>query len=104
MAARSAGTLLYGVSSRDPVSYLGAAAFVLIVAATACLVPALRAARLKPPTAYCLLPTAYRLLPTAYYRTDRSTPSTPSTDFSDFITFSRCFRSLISTVMSMRPR
>ena len=37
-------------------------------------------------------------------RTARSTPITPSTDFSDFITFSRCFRSLISTVMLIWPR
>ena len=35
--------------------------------------------------------------------TARSTSTTPSTDLSDLITFCRCFTSLISTVMSMRP-
>ena len=34
----------------------------------------------------------------------RSTASTPSTLRSDLITFSRCFMSLISTVMLIRPR
>ena len=37
-----------------------------------------------------------------YARAVRSTPSTPSTPLIDLITFSRCFTSRISTVMSMR--
>ena len=35
---------------------------------------------------------------------ERSTSSTPSTPLSSLITFSRCFTSLISTAMLMRPR
>ena len=37
-------------------------------------------------------------------RPTRSTSSTPSTAFNDLITFSRCFKSLISTVTSIRAR
>jgi hypothetical protein len=39
----------------------------------------------------------------AVHRLARSTSITPSTPRSDLITFCRCFTSLISTVMSMRP-
>jgi len=46
--ARSMAALLYGVSERDPWSYLGGAALILLVAALACLWPARRAARVAP--------------------------------------------------------
>jgi ABC-type lipoprotein release transport system permease subunit len=41
-------TLLYGVSAADVTTYVGVPGIVLVVAGTACIVPALRAARLKP--------------------------------------------------------
>jgi ABC-type antimicrobial peptide transport system permease subunit len=40
--------LLFGVGAVDPVSYLGAALFLFVVAAVACLLPALRAVRIDP--------------------------------------------------------
>ena len=46
--ARLLSSLLYGVSSMDPVAYLGAAALLLAVAFLANLVPARRAARVDP--------------------------------------------------------
>jgi putative ABC transport system permease protein len=46
--ARSLSAMLYGVERHDPLSYLGAAALIGLLAATACLLPARRAARLEP--------------------------------------------------------
>ena len=46
--ARSLSALLYGVGERDPWSYAGGAALILLVAAIACLLPARRAARVEP--------------------------------------------------------
>ncbi len=46
--ARSLSALLYGVDERDPLSYLGGAALVGVVAVIACLLPARRAARVDP--------------------------------------------------------
>jgi ABC-type antimicrobial peptide transport system permease subunit len=46
--ARSMAALLYGVRPLDPVAFLTAAAVLGIVALTAALVPALRAARVDP--------------------------------------------------------
>ena len=48
--------------------------------------------------------TAERLNPPTYPRAVRSTPNTPSTRLIDLMTFSRCFMSWISTVMSIRAR
>ncbi len=53
LAAAFAGTrylasLLFGVEARDPVSFVGAAAFLVCVALLATLLPAWRAARIDP--------------------------------------------------------
>jgi putative ABC transport system permease protein len=42
---------LYGVGSADPVSFIGVAALLMLVAVVATLVPALRASRVSPLTA-----------------------------------------------------
>jgi len=46
--ARSLSALLYGVDERDPLSYLGGAALVGVVAVIACLLPARRAVSVDP--------------------------------------------------------
>ena len=50
-AARLASSLLYGIAPHDPVSYVAAAALLLVAAVAAGAVPALRAARVDPVTA-----------------------------------------------------
>lgn len=45
---RSLRTLVYGVGVSDPARYLGMAAALLVVAAVACFIPALRATRVDP--------------------------------------------------------
>ena len=47
-ASTLVGSVLYGVAERDPVTYIGAAAFLFVVAAVASIVPALRILRLDP--------------------------------------------------------
>jgi ABC-type antimicrobial peptide transport system permease subunit len=47
-AAPQIAPLLYGVSPSDPVSIAGAALFLIVVAVTASLIPALRATRVDP--------------------------------------------------------
>jgi ABC-type lipoprotein release transport system permease subunit len=42
------GSMLYGVSALDPATYCGVILLILLVAAVASLVPALRAARVEP--------------------------------------------------------
>ena len=42
------GSMLYGVSALDPATYGGVVCLILLVAAVASLVPALRAARVEP--------------------------------------------------------
>jgi len=46
--ARSLSALLYGVDERDPLSYVGGAALVGLVAVVACLLPARRAVSVDP--------------------------------------------------------
>ena len=48
LAARAMRSLLFGVGAADPVSFIGVAALLLLVAVAATLVPALRAARVSP--------------------------------------------------------
>lgn len=48
MATRAMQTLLYGVVAGDPVTFVSVLVLLAAVAATACLVPALRAARVDP--------------------------------------------------------
>jgi putative ABC transport system permease protein len=48
LAARAMASLLFGVASTDPASFIGVAVLLLIVAVVATLVPALRAARVSP--------------------------------------------------------
>jgi len=50
--SRVLGGLLYDVSPADPVTFVGAPAFLLAVAALTCLLPALRAARTDPVAAF----------------------------------------------------
>jgi len=50
-AARLVGSLLYGIEPHDPVSYAAAGIVLLIAAAVAGSIPALRAARVDPVTA-----------------------------------------------------
>ena len=50
-AMRLLRSLLYGMSERDPAVYLGAAALAVLVTATACWVPAVRASRTDPAVA-----------------------------------------------------
>jgi ABC-type antimicrobial peptide transport system permease subunit len=50
-ASRLASALLYGIAPHDPVSYVSAAALLLVAAVTAGWIPALRAARVDPVTA-----------------------------------------------------
>ena len=47
-ASRFIGSLLFGVERLDPMIYGGAAAFTLLAASVACLLPARRAASLDP--------------------------------------------------------
>jgi putative ABC transport system permease protein len=47
-ASRLLESLLFGVRAYDPLTYAGVAAFLFVVAGTACLVPALRAVRIQP--------------------------------------------------------
>lgn len=48
LAARAMASLLFGVGSADPVSFVAVAVLLLLVAVAATLVPALRAARVSP--------------------------------------------------------
>jgi putative ABC transport system permease protein len=48
LAARALATVLYGVRPYDPAALAGAAAMAIVVAFAACLVPAVRAARVDP--------------------------------------------------------
>lgn len=48
--ARTLTGLLFDVSATDPVTYLGVAALLALVAAAACLIPAARATRVEPAT------------------------------------------------------
>ncbi len=48
MMVESLGQWLYGVSGRDPVTYIAVALFLLGTSAVACVAPAVRAARLDP--------------------------------------------------------
>lgn len=47
-ASEAIASMLFGVSRLDPVTYLGVVALLFAVAAAACGVPALRAARVDP--------------------------------------------------------
>ena len=47
-ASRLLGTLLYGVTAVDPLTYAGVAAFFALVCGVACSAPAIRAARMDP--------------------------------------------------------
>jgi ABC-type antimicrobial peptide transport system permease subunit len=48
IASRSLITLLFGVSSLDPFTYVGAVALLVAVSMIACAVPAWRAAQVDP--------------------------------------------------------
>jgi putative ABC transport system permease protein len=50
VATRALGTMLYGVQATDPLTYASMAALVTAMAVFACLIPALRAARVDPLT------------------------------------------------------
>lgn len=47
-SSRVLATLLFGISDRDPVTYIGVTAALLVVAAIACWIPARRAAQVDP--------------------------------------------------------
>jgi ABC-type antimicrobial peptide transport system permease subunit len=47
-ASTLVASVLYGVAERDPLTYIGAAAFLFVVAAAARILPALRILRLDP--------------------------------------------------------
>ncbi|MGH7678801.1 MAG: ADOP family duplicated permease [Gemmatimonadaceae bacterium] len=47
-ATRVLSATLYGITSRDPIAYVGTAALLVIVAVVACIVPAWRATRVDP--------------------------------------------------------
>ena len=49
-ASTLVASVLYGVAERDPLTYIGAAAFLFVVAAVASILPALRILRLDPAT------------------------------------------------------
>ena len=49
-ASTLVASVLYGVAERDPLTYIGAAAFLFVVASVASLLPALRILRLDPAT------------------------------------------------------
>jgi ABC-type antimicrobial peptide transport system permease subunit len=48
LLTRMMASLVYGVSSTDPLTFAAAAALLMTVAAIACLVPAARAVRIDP--------------------------------------------------------
>jgi putative ABC transport system permease protein len=48
LAAESLSKLLYGVSGRDVVTFVRAPVVIVVIAAIACAVPAVRAARIDP--------------------------------------------------------
>jgi ABC-type antimicrobial peptide transport system permease subunit len=48
VASRALTTLLFGTSRLDPLTYLGAAALLMVVALLATVVPARRASRIDP--------------------------------------------------------
>lgn len=49
--SRLIGSMLYGVTAHDPIAFVGNAVTIVLVAAVACIVPALRATRIDPITA-----------------------------------------------------
>ena len=49
-ASSLVASVLYGVAERDPLTYVGAAGFLFVVASVASLLPALRILRLDPAT------------------------------------------------------
>jgi ABC-type lipoprotein release transport system permease subunit len=46
--ARVLASLVFGVSVRDPATYAGVSALLLLIASAACLIPAIRASRVDP--------------------------------------------------------
>jgi putative ABC transport system permease protein len=46
--ARVLGSLIFGVTVRDPMSYAAVSGVLFVIAATACVVPAIRASRVDP--------------------------------------------------------
>lgn len=50
-ASRGIAAMLFGISRADPVTYLGVVVLLVLVSLVACVVPALRAARVAPATA-----------------------------------------------------
>ena len=51
LGARTLQTFLFGVSTRDPLTFAAVGAILIVVAALASLIPALRAVRVSPITA-----------------------------------------------------
>jgi len=45
---RSLSALLYGVSSTDPLTFVGISTLLIIVALSACVIPAIRATKIDP--------------------------------------------------------